>query len=345
MFVNSDNYIKYLKIWLIGLFLLIVLMIAVGGLTRLTDSGLSITAWELFTGILPPLNSNEWNFYFLQYKKIPEYKNINFGMSLHEFKIIFYWEYAHRLLARIVGLFTFVPLIIFWIKFRNSKFYSNKYFWIFFLVCLQGFIGWFMVSSGLTQNNDVSHFRLALHLSLALFILCLIFCYILDCFNIKKFNIKIPNLFLLIILKLIILQIILGAFLSGLDGGLIYNTWPDMNGTFFPSDILFRDLFTSEFFYNTSIIQFLHRFIAYVLVLFVIVLNYLFIKRRIGIKNIMLFDLAILIQIFLGVITLISGVEIKYASLHQLGSIFVLTSYLVVLYKTSNIPFRFVKNP
>jgi len=345
MFVNSDNYIKYLKMWLIGLFLLIVLMVAVGGLTRLTDSGLSITAWELFTGILPPLNSNEWNQYFLEYKKIPEYKNINYGMSLHEFKVIFYWEYTHRLLARIVGLFTIIPLIIFWIKFRNTKFYSNKYFWIFFAVCLQGFIGWFMVSSGLTKNNDVSHFRLALHFSLALFILSLIFWYILDCFNTKKFDIKISNLFLLFIFKLIILQIVLGAFLSGLDGGLIYNTWPDMNGTFFPSDVLFRDLFTSEFFYNTSIIQFFHRFTAYILVMLILIMNYLFIKNRIGIKNIIFFDLALFIQIFLGVLTLKSGVEIKYASLHQLGSIFVLTSYLVILYKTSCIPFRFGKNP
>ena len=108
MFVNSDNYIKYLKLWLITLFSLIVLMVAVGGLTRLTDSGLSITAWELFTGILPPLNINEWNFYFSEYKKIPEYKNINYGMSLDEFKVIFYWEYAHRLLARFVGSVYFI---------------------------------------------------------------------------------------------------------------------------------------------------------------------------------------------------------------------------------------------
>ena len=164
MFVNSDNYIKYLKLWLITLFSLIVLMVAVGGLTRLTDSGLSITAWELFTGILPPLNISEWNFYFSEYKKIPEYKNINYGMSLDEFKVIFYWEYAHRLLARFVGLFTLVPLLFFSLHFKNTPHYSNKYYWIFFLVCLQGFIGWYMVSSGLIENNDVSHFRLSLSL-------------------------------------------------------------------------------------------------------------------------------------------------------------------------------------
>ena len=336
MFVNSDNYIKYLKFWLITLFLLIILMVAVGGLTRLTDSGLSITAWELFTGILPPLNNNEWNFYFSEYKKIPEYQNINYGMNLDEFKVIFYWEYAHRLLARFVGLFTLVPLIIFSLKFTNTKYYSNKYYWIFFLVCLQGFIGWYMVSSGLIENNDVSHFRLSIHLSLALFILCLIFWFILNTFNIQKFHQKLSNLLLLLILKLIILQIILGAFLSGLDGGLIYNSWPDMNGSFFPNDVKFEGIINTELFSNASIIQFLHRFTAYLLLFFIVILNYFFIKNKINIKNIIFFDIAILVQVFLGIVTLLSGVEIKYASLHQLGSIFVLTSYIIILYKNSN---------
>ena len=336
MFVNSDTYIKYLKLWLITLFLLIILMVAVGGLTRLTDSGLSITAWELFTGILPPLNINEWNFYFSEYKKIPEYQNINYGMSLNEFKVIFYWEYAHRLLARFVGLFTLIPLIFFGFKFKNTQYYSNKYYWIFFLVCLQGFIGWYMVSSGLIQNNDVSHFRLSIHLSLALFILCLIFWFILNIYNIKKFQFKFPNTFLLFILTLIVLQIILGAFLSGLDGGLIYNSWPDMNGSFFPNDVSYLDLFSTQLFNNVSIIQFLHRFTAYILLFLILILNYFFIKNKIYIKNVLFFDLAILLQVFLGIVTLISGVEIKYASLHQLGSIFVLTTYLVILYKNSN---------
>ena len=336
MFVNSDNYIKYLKLWLITLFSLIVLMVAVGGLTRLTDSGLSITAWELFTGILPPLNITEWNFYFSEYKKIPEYLNINYGMSLGEFKIIFYWEYAHRLLARFVGLFTLLPLLFFSLYFKNTQNYSNKYYWIFFLVCLQGFIGWYMVSSGLIENNDVSHFRLSIHLSLALFILCLIFWYILDINQIKKFHKKISNLFLLFILKLIVLQIVLGAFLSGLDGGLIYNSWPDMNGSFFPNDVGYKDLINTQLLSNPSIVQFLHRLIAYLLLFFIIILNFIYFKQKFNFKYMLFFDLAILIQILLGIVTLISGVEIKYASLHQLGSILVLSSYLLILYKNSN---------
>ncbi|MDA9600920.1 COX15/CtaA family protein [bacterium] len=336
MFVNSDNYIKYLKLWLITLFSLIVLMVAVGGLTRLTDSGLSITAWELFTGILPPLNINEWNIYFSEYKKIPEYQNINYGMSLEEFKVIFYWEYAHRLLARFVGLFTLVPLFLLSLYFKNTQHYSNKYYWIFFLVCLQGFIGWYMVSSGLIENNDVSHFRLSIHLSLALFILCLIFWYILDIYKIKKFQNKIPNLLLLLILKLIVLQIVLGAFLSGLDGGLIYNSWPDMNGSFFPNDIGYGDLINTQLFNNPSIVQFLHRSTAYLLLFFIIILNFIYFKKKYDFKYVLFFDVAILIQIFLGIVTLISGVEITYASLHQLGSILVLSSYFLILYKNSN---------
>ena len=336
MFVNSDNYIKYLKLWLITLFSLIVLMVAVGGLTRLTDSGLSITAWELFTGILPPLNINEWNFYFTEYKKIPEYKNINYGMSLDEFKVIFYWEYIHRLLARFVGLFTLLPLFFFGLYFKNTKHYSNKYYWIFFLVCLQGFIGWYMVSSGLIENNDVSHFRLSIHLSLALFILCLIFWYILDIYKTKKFQNKIPNLLLLFILKLIVLQIVLGAFLSGLDGGLIYNSWPDMNGSFFPNDAGYSDLINTQLFNNPSIVQFLHRSTAYLLLFFIIILNFIYFKKKYDFKYVLFFDVAILIQIFLGIVTLISGVEIRYASLHQLGSILVLSSYFLILYKNSN---------
>jgi heme a synthase len=336
MFVNSDNYIKYLKLWLITLFLLIILMVAVGGLTRLTDSGLSITAWELFTGLLPPLNINEWNFYFSQYKKIPEYQNINYDMTLSEFKVIFYWEYAHRLLARFVGLFSLIPLIVFSFKFKDSKYYSNKYYLIFFLVCLQGFIGWYMVSSGLIENNDVSHFRLSIHLSLALLILSLIFWFILAIFKVQKFHEKIPNLLLLFILILIVMQIILGAFLSGLDGGLIYNTWPDMNGSFFPNDVKFNDVINSQLLSNPSIVQFLHRSTAYLLLFFIIILNYLYIKQKYDFKYVLFFDIAILFQIFLGIITLISGVEIKYASLHQLGSILVLSTYFLILYKNSN---------
>jgi cytochrome c oxidase assembly protein subunit 15 len=166
--------------------------------------------------------------------------------------------------------------------------------------------------------------------------MCLIFWFILDLFNTKKFKIKISNLLLFFILLLIILQIVLGAFLSGLDGGLIYNSWPDMNGDFFPNDVVINDYLSSQLFYNPSIIQFFHRLTAYILLFFILLLNYQFIKKKLDFKNILFFDFAILFQVFLGIITLMSGAEIKYASLHQLGSIIVLSSYLLILHKNSN---------
>jgi cytochrome c oxidase assembly protein subunit 15 len=318
------------------MFLLVIIIIAVGGLTRLTDSGLSITEWELFKGILPPLNIEKWNFYFNEYKKIPEFKSINFNMSIEEFKLIYYWEYGHRLLARMIGLFAIFPLIYIYFRFKKKLIKDLKYFSIFTLICFQGFLGWYMVKSGLIQNTDVSHYRLALHLSVALLVLSLTFWFILENLNIKKFVSKINNKFLMIFLFLILIQIILGAFLAGLNGGLLYNSWPDMNGKFIPSDIEQKDLYNLEVLSNPSVIQFYHRMSAYVLIFFLIVLNLFFYKKKLEQRSILVFNIAILFQIILGIITLITGVKIYYASLHQLGSVFVLTSFLFIYYKNTN---------
>ena len=333
MFVNMDPYQKHIRRWLILMFTLIVLIIAVGGLTRLTDSGLSITEWELFKGILPPLTSEKWNFYFNEYKEIPEFKSINYNMTLEEFKVIFYWEYIHRLIARLIGLFALIPLIIISLKYKKKLISDYKYLSIFLLICVQGTVGWYMVTSGLVNNTDVSHYRLALHLSLALIILSINFWFILETFKISSFKIKFNNYFLNIFLILIILQIILGAFLAGLDGGLIYNSWPDMNGSFIPNDINYSDLFFYSSLDDPSVIQFYHRLTAYLLFIFLIILNYKSFKARTDFKAIIILNFAIFIQIVLGVLTLITGVKITYASLHQLGSVFVLTSFLYIKYK------------
>ena len=336
MFVNIDPYTKIIRLWLITMFLLVILIIIIGGLTRLTGSGLSITEWELFKGILPPLSNDKWIFYFDEYKKIPEFKSINFNMSLDEFKTIFYWEYFHRLIARLIGIFSIVPLIYIYLKYQLKLKKDFKYFLIFFLVCFQGFLGWFMVESGLIKNLDVSHFRLASHLSVALLILSIIFWFILDNLKITKYNYKINNNFLVLVLIIIISQIVLGAFLAGLNGGLLYNTWPDMNGNFLPSDIYASDLYNKSSLYNPSVIQFYHRFIAYLVLSLVLILNYIFYKKGISFKSINILNIAIIIQIFLGILTLITGVKIYYASLHQLGSVLVLTSFLFIYYKNTN---------
>ena len=167
MYINlmiEENKNIYISIWLLLITVLVAMIIVVGGLTRLTDSGLSITKWELFTGILPPLSYSEWDKAFSLYKLIPEYKIVNSSMTLNEFKYIYWWEYIHRLLGRIIGLFYIIPLIFFTIKYKLQKKFIINFYFIFFLILLQGFIGWYMVSSGLTERTDVSHYRLSLHL-------------------------------------------------------------------------------------------------------------------------------------------------------------------------------------
>ena len=335
MIVNMDPFKRFVEIWLYSMFILVFLIVAVGGLTRLTDSGLSITEWELFKGILPPLTDSKWLFYFDEYKKIPEYVEINYNMTLSEFKVIYYWEYGHRILARLIGLFSIIPMIYLFFKFKKERKNISKYSVIFILICVQGFVGWFMVSSGLIENTDVSHYRLALHLSLALTILSIIFWFIMETIKISPFKKKFNNSFLNFFFILIILQIVLGAFLAGMDGGLIYNSWPDMNGNFLPNDINNIDLFLFSSLDNPSVVQFYHRFTAYLLFISLLFLNYYTYRTKIDFKPVLILNIAIFVQIVLGIVTLITGVKITYASLHQLGSVFVLTSFLYIKYKNT----------
>jgi cytochrome c oxidase assembly protein subunit 15 len=335
MIVNMDPFKRFIEIWLYSMFILVFLIVAVGGLTRLTDSGLSITEWELFKGILPPLTDAKWLFYFDEYKKIPEYIEINYNMTLSEFKVIYYWEYGHRILARLIGLFSIIPMIYLFFKFKKERKNIFKYSLIFILICVQGFVGWFMVSSGLIENTDVSHYRLSLHLSLALTILSIIFWYIMETIKISPFKIKFNNSFLNLFFILIILQIVLGALLAGMDGGLIYNSWPDMNGNFLPNDINNIDLFLYSSLDNPSVVQFYHRFTAYLLFISLLFLNYYTYRTKIDFKPVLILNIAIFVQIVLGIVTLITGVKITYASLHQLGSVFVLTSFLYIKYKNT----------
>ena len=166
---------KLFYYWLVTSFLMVFLMVIVGGFTRLTNSGLSITEWELFKGILPPLNDEIWNKYFLLYKQIPQYQIVNFDMTLNEFKVIFYWEYLHRVLGRVIGILFLIPLIYFYYKRKISDKYLSICFIILFLIILQGILGWYMVKSGLINNITVSHYRLSAHLGVAFIIIAMIF--------------------------------------------------------------------------------------------------------------------------------------------------------------------------
>jgi len=263
MYIENKKLNKYIAYWLISILLTISLMIVVGGLTRLTDSGLSITEWQLFSGIVPPLNINQWNEYFDLYKKIPEYKLQNYSMTLQEFKVIFWWEFIHRFLGRLIGIFFLLPLIFFTIKlgFKNTI----NFHLIFILICLQGFIGWYMVSSGLVNRVDVSHYRLALHLALAFIILSLTFWNYLNYKNIKISNKKIYFLLPSFFVFLLFLQIVIGAFVSGMDAGKIYNSWPLMGANYFPDDNIYLNLFNLSALNEPSLVQFIHRNLAYLI--------------------------------------------------------------------------------
>ena len=331
--MKKDN--KKVIYWLLTGCVLIFTMVVIGGITRLTHSGLSISNYKLISGTLPPMNEAEWHEAFDLYKQYPEYQKLNNHFGLEDFKDIYFWEWLHRFIGRMIGLVFFIPFLYFIITKQLTSSTIKKSLILMALGAFQGFLGWYMVKSGLDKNLDVSHYRLAIHLSVALIILSLSLWFFFDINNIEKLNIKLPFKLSTAILVLIALQIILGALLAGLNGGLIYNTWPDMNGYFLPNDTALNDYFKLTVLNNPSIIQLLHRIIAYLLFFLIIFLNIYYIKLNLDLKSLLLFDIAILIQIFLGIITLLTGVEIKYASLHQIGSILVLSSYLYIFYKNT----------
>ena len=336
MYIENKQIKKYISFWLILMFWIITIMIIIGGLTRLTDSGLSITEWNLFSGFLPPLNDENWIKYFNLYKEIPEYKTQNYSMTLEEFKIIFWWEWIHRFLGRLIGISFLLPLIFFSLKVGVKKL-ANLYM-IFILICLQGYIGWYMVSSGLVDRVDVSHFRLSIHLLIAFLILSLILWNYLKLkdiyFPIKKMNFLIPVIFLI----LMFCQISIGAFVSGMDAGKIYNTWPLMGSSYFPDDNQIINLFDFNVFNDPSLVQFIHRILAYIILLF-----YVLILIKVYRKNltdfyysINLLGLLLIIQIILGIFTLLFDAQIIIASMHQISSIFLVSSSIYFLYLNSN---------
>ena len=336
MYIDNKVLKKYISLWLVSMFWVIAITIIVGGLTRLTDSGLSITQWQLFSGIFPPFNETQWNQYFELYKKIPEYNLQNHSMTLEEFKVIFWWEFIHRFLGRLIGILFFVPLIFFTLKLGFKKILSL--YLIFILICFQGFIGWYMVSSGLVDRVDVSHYRLSLHLVLAFIIISLIFWNYLSLRNInlsfKKINRQIPIIFILIIF----LQICIGAFVSGMDAGKIYNSWPLMGSGFFPDDNSIKNLFYLSALNDPSMVQFMHRSLAYLIFLFYLFIFVIIYKNRLSglFKTIILTGFLLILQIVLGILTLLYSTQIIIASMHQISSILLVSSSIYFLYLNNN---------
>ena len=337
MYSNEKKINRLFIYWLFICLILVFLTIIIGGLTRLTNSGLSITEWELFKGVLPPLNQNAWEIYFNQYKTIPQYQLLNFNMSMNEFKIIFYWEYIHRFIARLIGLFFLLPLIFFYLSKKIDKKYINVCYVIFSLILLQGVIGWYMVKSGLVNDITVSHYRLSIHLSTAILIISIVFWLIKNITSNKNkifFKFSKNNFPFQILIFIIFIQIILGAFVSGLDAGKIYQTWPLMGNTYIPDDLLYENVISIFQFDNHSLVQFYHRNLAYLIILYVFGLSiFIYRKRKLNLhKPLKILLFILFIQVLLGIITLVSGLNIYLASMHQITSVLLVFSALNLYY-------------
>ena len=318
---KSENF--QISLWLVSLMSIILLMIIVGGLTRLTESGLSMVDWRLFMGTIPPLSHGDWLKVFEDYKQYPEYQIKNINMTLSEFKYIFWWEYGHRVLGRLIGIIFIIPFIYFALKkyFSNEELYS--YSFLLFLGGAQGIIGWWMVKSGLDVNPYVSHLRLAVHLIIAQIILSLIaylFLKRLD-IGIYKNNFSSHKTFFIFFNIIIFFTVIYGAFMAGLDAGKSFNTWPKMGDNYIPENLIFIEDRLFGFFHNSVFIHIFQRALAYLSFLTIL---YMCFKHFKGIENkyqkihylIVLF--LVFIQLFIGVFVVLSNVQVSLGSIHQI---------------------------
>ncbi len=335
--MNSAN--RQIAIWLFSGCFLIFVMVVVGGITRLTGSGLSITEWKPIMGTIPPLNEAEWNTAFEKYKQIPQFQKINYHFNLADFKSIFWWEFIHRLIGRLIGVVFIIPFLYFFIKKKFEKNTSRKMLLLFLLGGLQGFLGWFMVSSGLAERTSVSHIRLAIHLITAFITFAFTFYFALELWypEREKSNLihsKLRSLNKLIFFVLI-LQIVYGALVAGLHAGKMHNTFPLMSGQIIPNGMGVMEPTIVNIFDNPVTVQFIHRLIAFTLIF---LCTWLFVSskkeklekfQKAGLKWLMI---ALTIQFLLGVLTLLTQVNIVLASVHQIGAFFLFSVSIYLLY-------------
>lgn len=310
--------------WLYGVATLVFALIVVGGATRLTDSGLSITEWRPIVGIIPPLTEADWQEALEKYRQIPEYKLVNRGMSLDAFKFIFWWEWAHRFLARMVGFAFAIPFVYFAIRRRLTAGLMWKLAGLFALGGLQGAIGWFMVSSGLVDRVDVSHYRLALHLTVAFLILALLLWTAWSLLPQADERTRRPSAprhrrVAGLLLALIFLQVVLGALVAGLKAGLTHNTWPLMDGQLIPAGLWVMSPWYLNLFENVTTVQFNHRMVAYLIVVGVLWHAASIVRADDGRLGPSAFALAIavLAQAALGIWTLLAHVPLNLGLAHQ----------------------------
>jgi cytochrome c oxidase assembly protein subunit 15 len=316
------------RVWLLLVAALVFAMIVVGGATRLTDSGLSITEWQPLLGAIPPLTEADWLAAFEKYKAIPEYSIVNAGMSLDAFKAIYWWEWAHRFLGRFIGLAFALPFLVFWLTGRLSGGLALKCLGVFALGGLQGAIGWYMVKSGLVDRIDVSQYRLALHLLTAFSILALLIWLALDAGPAgvrARLRAVTPGQrrAAIALFVLIFVQSGLGALVAGLKAGHAFNTWPDMNGQLVPDGLAALEPWYLNFFENITTVQFDHRLVAYAVVAFALA-HLVSLARTADDERVVgtagLLAASLVGQMLLGIWTLLAGVPLSLGLAHQAGA-------------------------
>lgn len=337
--MKKDN--KKVVYWLFAGCMLILTMVVVGGITRLTHSGLSISNYKLISGVIPPSNASEWQAAFDLYKQYPEYQKLNSHFTLQDFKDIYFWEWLHRVIGRFIGLVFFIPFVYFLITKQLSKPTIKKATILMGLGAFQGFMGWYMVKSGLVDRPDVSHFRLAAHLLTAFITFAYTFWVALDLIypNKKPISKNLRNL-IRVGLIVLILQITYGAFVAGLDAGFIHNFWPMMSEGKFMHPTVYTEQtpLIKNFFEGKSGVQFVHRMLAYVVVFFVILIwmrakkTTLTNTQKNGIGTLLIL---VALQFLLGVLTIIYQVPVWLGVAHQVGAFFLLAGFTFTLHRFS----------
>lgn len=330
---------KYVVYWLLTGCALIFVMVLVGGITRLTHSGLSISDYKLIQGTLPPMNDQEWQEAFELYQQYPEYQKLNSHFGLEDFKDIYFWEWLHRFIGRLIGMVFIIPFLFFLITKRLDKPTIKKAVILLIMGGFQGFLGWYMVKSGLVDRPDVSHFRLAAHLTTAFLTFAYSLWVALDLIypDKKEVNTKIRNLirFALVVL---LLQIIWGAFVAGLDAGFIHNHWPLMSEGKLIHETVYieQQPVIKNFFEGKSGVQFVHRYLAYVVVAFILAMWF---KTRkiertpLQEKGLKVLLAMVFVQFLLGVLTLIYAVPLWLGIAHQIGAFFLLATMTFTLHR------------
>ena len=304
---------KALIVWLLATAILIWLMIVLGGATRLTHSGLSIVEWKPITGIIPPLTESDWQKAFEDYQNYPEFKLVNYDMPLKDFKFIYLMEYTHRLLGRLIGLVFLIPLVIFWKYQKLNLSLKRRSITILALGILQGFMGWYMVKSGLVKDPAVSHYRLTIHLALAFWLLGLVLWSSLEIIYPSHSRTKNKLIWIAFVFQL--LTMIYGGLVAGLKAGHIYNTFPLMEGKWIPFEWAFHKPLWINFFENAALVQWCHRILA--LISLGLIWGCYFMEISLKRSIIKLWAVAVTIQAILGIFTLLYQVPISLGTLHQ----------------------------